>query len=140
MAALAPITNVKYVFEYTSGPATDDGALASLTEDGPLLIASDHVVSSMLPDALVSATAPNKFIVATQDLLVASFGGFLLDAALRKACMHFTPRNTRWAKLMQDLDEAGLDTSPIPGDWDTAWPTFHDRLLATLLTLPVAPS
>ena len=49
--------------------------------------------------------------------------------------MHFVVTTDRLAVLVHDLKAAGMDTTPIPGDEDVAWPIVEGRMNDTLASM-----
>ena len=128
-------TNTKYAVGYVGSPAGTNAILDSLISDGPLLIAQDHIVANMLPEALDTVAHAPKIVVANQDLQVALTPGFLFDADMRDCGTHWALGKTRWAKFFHDMNEAGLDTTPIKGEMEKAYATFSSRAVSTLIKL-----
>ena len=56
-------TNALYAFDYVGAPAGDVAICRTLTFAGPLVIAKDHMLAVMAPDAFANAAVANKVIV-----------------------------------------------------------------------------
>ena len=50
--ATHPVTHAKYAFNFVGAPGDDAARALALANNGPLLVAQDHMWSAMLPDAL----------------------------------------------------------------------------------------
>ena len=139
MAAFNPDTIATYAVQYIGNPATDAARLATLTHAGPLLLATEHLLVGMAPDAFDRTTNAPHVTVKTTQLLGMTFGGVLFDATVAAHGMHLTVIKTRWAKLFADIDADGkIDKTPIPGDARTAIPKLTRRLVAAIKLLPAA--
>ena len=101
--------NARYAVKYTTTSTVATTRAKSLSNAGPLLIASDHLVNKILPDVVVDLTngedTPRISMRLANELLL---GGLVLDPAVCSAGMHFSLINTRLAAAFQDVDAAGI--------------------------------
>ena len=110
-----PITASKYAIKHVGNPTTDAARLKSLDFDGPLVVASDHMLAVLLPEALESAASAGDKTITTHMMQAGLMEGYILDARTRKGGMHFSCKVDRCATLVKDLDEHGMDWTPILG-------------------------
>ena len=133
--ANASLTSNKYAFEYVGTPASDDEKARTLANNGPLMIAQDHMWSAMMPEALDAAPVAHKKIIRIGAVHEVILENALYDPDLINGGTHFSLGVTRSAQFTKDIDEAGIDTTPVKGDWITAWPTVRSRIAAAIQAL-----
>ena len=133
-----PVTHAKYAFSFVGAPADDAARALTLANNGPLLVATDHILSVMLPESLERAANAPRVAIKINDIHGAFVAGALLADDLVGCGMHFALGVTRTAQFCKDLDEAGLDKTPVKGTREEAWLTIKDRIVELLKTLPTA--
>ena len=106
----------EYTFSYVGAPATDAAKLKSLKLAGPLLLAKQHKVIELLPDAFDDTSYAPNFQATQTDMHEMLFAGSLLDADMVKDGVHFALSKGRMAKFIFDLDHGGMDWTPIKGE------------------------
>ena len=121
-------TNALYAFDYVGAPAGDVAICRTLTYAGPLVIAKDHMLAVMAPDAFANAAVANKVIVQHTTLSNCCYGGFIFDDQLLLQGMHMSVRLDRWAALMQDLKVVGIDCTPMNGSIREVGPSLAARI------------
>ena len=132
-----PENNPRYGFTYEGGVTTEAAILQSLVHAGPLILDTAHMVVVMLPGALPDNAAGGKKF--TQCMMHASsIGGMLFSPAMKKAGLHFAVTKVRYAKLFRDLDNGGLDMTPITGEYSEVMNKFTKRITAAIKALPDA--
>jgi hypothetical protein len=132
----APHDISTFAVNFIGDPADDAATMEALTNAGPMLIAQDHMLSTMVPGALDhDSNAPHVTIMMTE-LAGATYGGLIFGASMRGNCMHFALRKTRWAKLFADVRASGIDMTPIPGGAVAAIPVLTERLTSAIKRLP----
>jgi len=111
MTVTTTATSARYAVHYVGNPASDAAKLRALGEDGPLLLAKEHMMVKLLPEALTedAATAMMRFSLADFHSLI--LGGVLLDAEVGTGGMHFAVRDSRLAKFCKD-GTAGPSSAP----------------------------
>ena len=131
------ITSARYAMTLVGDPKTTNAKSKALANGGPLILAKEHVLAVMLPDAVDFDThAPNGVIDLT-DLQSAAIGGMLLELGAVHLGMHWSVELSRWTMLLKDLDDNGFGFEPIKGDLKTAWPTFALTLTTAIRNLPI---
>ena len=135
---MTAITASKYAFQYVGSPRSEAAQLRSLDFDGPLEVAQDHMLAVLLPDALEDAATAGTKTITTHFMRGGLMEGYLLDADVRKGGMHFSIKLSRSATLIKDLDEGGMDWTPIHGEADVAIPAAIVRIVAIMVTWPQA--
>ena len=131
-------TDALYAFDYVGAPAGDVAICRTLTFAGPLVIAKDHMLAVMAPDAFANAAVANKVIVQHTTLSNCCYGGFIFDDQLLVQGMHLSVRLDRWAALMQDLKVVGIDCTPMNGSIREVGPSLAARIGAAMLKLPAS--
>ena len=126
----------EYAFSYVGAPATDAAKLKSLKLAGPLLLAKQHKVIELLPDAFDDTSYAPNFQATQTDMHEMLFAGSLLDADMVKDGVHFALSKGRMAKFIFDLDHGGMDWTPIKGEGYVAFPKATARVTACLTKLP----
>ena len=56
MVMTGTATSARYAVNYVGNPTTDAATMKALVEDGPLLLAKEHSLVQLLPDALTEDT------------------------------------------------------------------------------------
>ena len=136
--ALHPITHAKYAFNFVGAPGDDAACALALASNGPLLVAQDHIMSAMLPDALDRHTHAPAVEIKINDVHGAIIAGSLIAADLVGCGLHIALGVTRTAQFMKDIDEAGIDKTPAVGDRKQAWPIIKKRITDCVAALPPA--
>ena len=126
-----------YAIKFTGNPSTDAAKAKSLKQDGPLMIANDHVWAKMLPDALEKGAGENTKVISMTDAFGTVIPGALYSQLANDYGLHAAVRNSRLAAFVQKCDEQGLDSSPIVGPMHIAYPPMKQRGVgATKTTKP----
>ena len=136
MAAITPVTDSKYAYAYIGNPASDAARLKSLKNAGSLLLAPEHVTVKILPDVWPRDTHAPAIESSQSDQHELFLPGALLDPALARSGLHFAVGGPRLAKLCKDLDDAGMDWTPIYGGEDVAFPMARERFRKAVAALP----
>ena len=129
------ITDPMYAFHYIGRPASESAQLKTLGFDGPLVVASDHKMAVMLPDALDDAPTAGEKIVPMSRMHGGMTEAYIYDNDIRKGGMHMVITLSRSATMVKDMDEHGMDWTPIYGDATVAWPKAIARMVATMKTM-----
>ena len=122
-ATTTTVPTTRYDMTLVGRPTTAAATAKALADGGPLLIAQDHVLAKMLPDALDRISHAPQVMIKTSDLHGTFVGGLLFEPAITTQGMHMSVVHRRWTVLLQDLDNAGFAFDPVHGNMKTAWPT-----------------
>ena len=128
-------TNTLYDFHYVANVTSEAAIFRSLVGEGPLVVAADHLLAILLPDALEDAAAGGKEVTMRQ-LEFLTGDGLIYDRVVSSGGTHFTVGKDRWTALVRALDTGGLDKTPIPGSAIVALPKAAARILEVLQALP----
>ena len=71
-------TPTRYEMTLVGKPTTNNAKAKALAAGGPLVVAHDHVLAAMLPDALDRTTHAPHVVVRASDMHGACVGGLLL--------------------------------------------------------------
>ena len=129
-------TATRYEMTLVGKPTTSNAKAKALAAGGPLLVAPDHVLAVMLPDALDRTTHAPQVVVRTTEMHGACIGGLLFEHAAAARGAHMAVEAARWATLLKDLDDAGCDFAPVRGEMKTAWPIVVRKLTDAIRHLP----
>ena len=137
---MAPTTAVStaYAFRIHGDPTTPAAKAKALAGGGQLLIAKDHKLAALLPDALDATSKAPDVLVRTADVDGSFIAGALLAPDLAESGVHFTLDNVRSARFIKDIDEAAFVWTPIAGPAKTAWSTAYGRITTAVKALPPA--
>ena len=132
--ALAP----QHVFAYTGPDTTDLERLKSLVRCGPLKVAPDQKVATMLPGAVDNASFafPTMQSRDTDGLFIPFL---IFDAGLQSKPTHFIIKPLRLSALVEAVDGQAMDWTPITGD---VTPTATSRSrpgTGTVVATPCSP-
>merc|ERR1711965_485882 len=111
---------------------------AALKEDGHLGITTAHMLYKVMPDAINPAAGAGPTAVTAHLLNYLLVPPAVFSPAVRKGAVHWAMDPDRCAQWMMDLDDAGLDTEPIPGPLAVAAPVLRNRILAVACGLTAA--
>ena len=136
MSANTPVTDSRYAIRFTGNPSTAVAKHKSLTGEGPLTLAPEHVLSILLPDAL-SRNADGSVNITQRDLNALFVPGLLFDREVAELGCHLALSVDKMALALQLIDHAGLDMKPEHGPAQEAWPVISARIIAAILKLPV---
>jgi hypothetical protein len=100
------------------------------------VIAQDHILVSLLPEALPKTAGADTYEVTLGDAMFLIGGGVLFHPDVSRGGMHLAVQLDRLAKFFFDLDETGTQWTPIPGNKVTAMPKAAERIAADLSLLP----
>jgi hypothetical protein len=128
--------NPKYQLKFVGNPRTDEAKMKSLASAGPLLAAKEQVLAALLPDAWGREEHAPDVAIPMGDIHSILLPGTLLDSTSAKQGLHMAVEPGRLASLMQALDDAGMDWTPIRGSASEAVPKATARVTAALLALP----
>ena len=106
------ISNTLTDFKFTGNPSTNAAKLASLAHGGPLVVANDHRLSAMLPDAFADAAGGAK-TVCMADFEPMILDAMLLDVDVAKGGVHFVVQPARYKQLLVDMDSTGEKETKI---------------------------
>ena len=99
------------------------------------MIANDHWLSAMMPDAFHGAAGGTK-TVHLADLEQLVLDAMLIDADVAKKGIHFVVLPARYKQLLVDVGSTGnMDWSPISGELYEALPTAKARLVPVIKSL-----
>ena len=135
MVASAPPIGSKYAFSYVGGHTTDAARVKSLTGAGPLTIARDHVLALLLPDAWEVDATTGRVDISQNDVHEFIIPGAMFDPNVGRGGVHFAVRVARVAKLLVDVDHAGMDWAPVRGSAAEAVPIAVARFTAVMKSL-----
>jgi hypothetical protein len=129
-------SNPKFEIKYVGNPRSQDEKLASLASPGTLLVAKEHVLAKLLPDALDVESHSPAVGITIGDLHTMMLPGALLDGEAAKNGVHLAVEADRFAHLLHSLDEAGFDWTPIKGPLAQAATAATRRITAAMVLLP----
>ena len=98
-------------FKFVGNPTTNAAKLKTLAHGGPLVVAQDHWLAAMMPEAFEDATGGGK-VVHMADLEQMVLDSMLLDGGVASKGIHFVVLPARYKQLLACL----LYTSPSPRD------------------------
>ena len=99
------------------------------------MIANDHWLSAMMPDAFHGAAGGTK-TVHLADLEQLVLDAMLINADVAKNGIHFVVLPARYKQLLVDVGSTGnMDWSPITGELYEALPTAKARLIPVIKSL-----
>ena len=131
-------TSPRFAFKIDGNPTSTTNKLKALGGNGPLMIATDHVLAALLPDALDDGGAANTKTIALSDTMAFVLGGCLLDGEVANNGMHLAMDPAKVSTMLQAIDDAGFDWAPIAGDTETAFPAAMERIASAVHKLPAA--
>ena len=122
-------------FKLAGNPTTNAARLKAMAHGGPLVIAHDHWLSAMMPDALADAAEGGKKVyMADLDQMV--LDAMLIDSDVAKKGVHFGILPARYKQLLVDVGNSGnMDWSPVYGDIDSVLPTVKSRFIPVIKAL-----
>ena len=128
-------TTTTYDLKFVGNPATNAARLKALAHGGPLVVALDHRLTAMMPDAFGDAPGGGKTVhMADLDQMV--LDGMLIDTELAKKGVHFVVLPARYKQLLVDVGSSGnMDWSPINGDIGEALPVAKSRFIPVIKAL-----
>ena len=85
----ATVTDVKYAFKFTGSPSGRPASIATLVDGGPLLVHEDHVIVTILPDAVDKDTFTPRIATSMHFLDSTCTAGLLFDDALSRSGGHY---------------------------------------------------
>ena len=131
------VTEPEYAIRQPGNPRSAAARLKALSHAGPLLLAKEHVLTVIIPDAFhhASATERETTLHLMHDLIV-PYVIFPDDAA--KNAIHLAVKLARLAVFWQDMDAAGLDKTPIRGDLTKVYPALARRIRDGMAMLTTA--
>ena len=88
-------TSARYAVNYVGNPTTDATTMKALVEDGPLLLAKEHSLVQLLPDALTEDTATGMMNFSQADYQSLVVGGAIFDSDVGNGGTHFAVRGSR---------------------------------------------
>ena len=121
-----------YAFKYVGNVTSEAAIVKSLKGGGPMVVANDHLLVTMLPDAFEDAATAGHKNVHMQQLEAMSMDGLLFERDVSNGGTHLIVVKDRWIALFRDVDTGGMDTTPIAGDATVAIPIAAQRMAATL--------
>ena len=135
-----PTTVEEFAFGYKGSPGSDNAKLKSLENEGPLVIAKDHVLAIMLKGALDTVSEAPKVVIDLTSMHAATLAHFIYEDEIWKGGMHMAVKSARYSHLFYHLVQAGLDYSPIgvvKGKEALAWKEARRRIATTFTLLDV---
>ena len=121
---------------FVGNPTSNAAKAKALAKGGPLLIATDHVLAVMLPEALDRAAHAPHATIDMVDVQSALISGMIFDVGILESGVHFSVETARWEQLLQDLDNAAFTFEPVKGPMCEAWPTIKILLTEAVKQLP----
>ena len=100
-----------------------------------LVIASNHIFTAYMPDALDLVTFKPDVGVPMDALFAMFVGGCIMDADVYKQGMHFSITPDRLSQFVKDLDASGVAWEPIEGADVEAFPKAILDITAAMLKL-----
>jgi len=135
---MTTITSNENAFEYIGNPATADLQAKALANNGPLVVAADHRLVQMLPNAFNTVTHSPKVGITLMEWNSMFLSGVLFGPEVAEMGLHFWVQPARCATFILDLNNAGFDWTAIHGVATDAMPTAVARISAGLKSLPDA--
>ena len=132
------ISDTRYAVKFVGDPAGDAARSKSLAGLGPLLIAKDHIMARILPDAFDRESYAPDVVIHSTDVACAFFTNAAFATELADSGVHFAVKPGRWAAAFKDVDDNGLDVTPISGEAEDAFPDAAGRISSAFKTLPLA--
>ena len=123
--------------QFVGNPTTPAAKCKAMAKGGPLLIAPDHVLSVMLPDALDRTTHAPHVVINMIDVQSALIGGTVFEPSVLESGVHFAVETARWQQLLKDINDAGFAYEPVTGEMANAWPEVSLRLVEAAKNLPL---
>ena len=111
MVATSAIAS-RFAFKYVGNPTGAAAKMKALAYNGPLLIAADHALAALLPDALDTVANAPWLTIDMRDMLYMTVGGLLFAPEVAQAGMHMAVDPVRLAALIQDLSDSGCEWAP----------------------------
>ena len=138
--APAPATtgDARFKFAYVGTPTPTtlaDQVKAINDNDAMLVIASNHIFTAYMPDALDLVTFKPDVGVPMDALFAMFVGGCIMDADVYKQGMHFSITPDRLSQFVKDLDASGVAWEPIEGADVEAFPKAILDITAAMLKL-----
>ena len=138
--APAPATtgDARFKFAYVGTPTPTtlaDQVKAINDNDAKLVIASNHIFTAYMPDALDLVTFKPDVGVPMDALFAMFVGGCIMDADVYKQGMHFSITPDRLSQFVKDLDASGVAWEPIEGADVEAFPKAILDITAAMLKL-----
>ena len=122
-------------FKLAGNPTTNAARLKAMAHGGPLVIAHDHWLSAMMPDALADAAEGGK-TVCMADLDEMVLDSMLIDSDVAIKGVHFGILPARYKQLLIDVGSSGnMDWSPVHGDIGEVLPVVKSRFIPVIKAL-----
>ena len=93
-------------FKFTGNPTTNAAKLKALANGGPLVVAHDHWLPAMMPNAFADAAGGGK-VVCMADFEAMGLDAMLLDDRVAKEGVHFVVLPARYKQLLVDVGSSG---------------------------------
>ena len=138
MPPAANTLSTRYAIKLTGNPATIVAKRAALEGEATMLIAADHMLALLLPDAFDRVSYQPLIGVPLSMLEHLLYTGLILDGPVSNSGVHFALEPARLAQLFKDLDDSGTAYEPIHGADKEALKKATELLTSTLLFLPRA--
>ena len=123
-------------FSFAGNPSTNAAKLKALAHGGPLVVATDHRLHAMMPDAFNDAANAGKTVLMA-DFEAMFMDAMLIDAEVTKDGVHFVVLPARYKQLLTDVGSTGnMDWSAIQGNMDEVLPLAKERFVPVIKALP----
>ena len=112
-------------FSFAGNPSTNAAKLKALAHGGPLVVATDHRLHAMMPDAFNDAASAGKTVLMA-DFEAMIMDAMLIDSEITKDGVHFVVQPARYKQLLAELGDTGnMDWSAIQGSMDEVLSLIH---------------
>ena len=123
-------------FSFAGNPSTNAAKLKALAHGGPLVVATDHRLHAMMPDAFNDAASAGKTVLMA-DFEAMVMDAMLIDSEITKDGVHFVVQPARYKQLLAELGNTGnMDWSAIQGSMDEVFPIAKERFVPVIKALP----
>ena len=107
---VATTHSARHEVKYVGSPTTAAARSAALAKDGPLMLAPEHILAAILPEALERDASSGAVTISSLDMNALAFPGMMWASDAASAGVHGAVSPARWTVLFKDLDSAGFDT------------------------------
>ena len=130
--------NPRYDFNYECAATASKATIfKTLVYEGPLKLAKEHMVATLMPDALDDGASAGEKKASQTLLHVLALPAMVMVNEVSTGGMHFKLTKGRLAKLFRAMDTAGtINMTPIPGGPEQAIPIASKRFAVAIAALP----
>ena len=107
------VMSTRHAFSYVGAPGTNVTRAKSLLHEGPLVIATDHLVYIMCPNVTEADGARERKRTSQLFMTRCVVAGALFDDEVKANGVHFIITVSRLGTFIKDLEESGMNCAPI---------------------------